>query len=171
MKKKISFIVISIMSICVQGCSKDPEQLELKRMDYTGNELRMDGYYYFEYTMPTTGITYRYIRFLFRNGIVLNAGTIRTSNLDTVEESFRDGSYYVANKNIQDRWGLFQVQGNNIKVQHWQIAAGSYKMVAVSAIGDILNNESFKINEMLDNRTFIFKEFQGKPDSVCRFIP
>ena len=65
----IKLIIASMLILCIGGCKKSYNELSLQRMDYIGNELRMDGYYCCHYE---DGII---IRFLFRNGIIKLCGS------------------------------------------------------------------------------------------------
>ncbi len=162
--KIVPTVIMIIMSFNFHSCSKDPEPLGMDRVWYTGDELRMDGYYYYDY--PTSKPEYREIWFLYTNGIAQQAGA-QLSELDAREQSFRDGSFYARTNDRRNGWGVFQVQNNMIKINHWRQQAGSGRWITRSDIGEITSKESF----MVGGKAFQFKQFYPKLDSICRFIP
>ncbi len=62
--------VVSIIVLTIFSCRKKWTAFELKRQDYSGNQLRTDGYYYrvAEGDKPTRLFCF------FRNGVLLNMG-------------------------------------------------------------------------------------------------
>ena len=171
---KIFLILCILLSAsCVRRDESKDFPLTLEKIDYTGKELKTDGYYYRNFNSgsePFIGTC-----FFYRNGIFLN-GTV-FSVYDTIEkeENFRNGFYVtiVASK-YKDLWGVFQIDGNQIKYEHWIPTEGGFYRTT-SQKGTILNDTTFIIN--FDNGlevtdwTYHFKQFSPKPDSTNRFIP
>jgi len=186
MKKISKLLILSLYLMfssfsCLREGKRDEsldDKLTLKRINYTGNELRIDGYYYNIYyndKKEPQGIT---PLFFYRNGIILGDVGVRIDKISEMEEWFRNG-YYVNNAE-KYQWGVFQIDGTKIKYEKWVPVQGPF--VAVTYEGVILNNTTFVINQSYKmekgNRidlskfdwTYHFKEFSPKPDSTNRFI-
>jgi hypothetical protein len=169
---KMTFLTIDIIGfILFIACGKTfDEKLTLKREDYTGNELKVNGYYYtfFKETKITA------ILFLYRNGIVLSEGGFTSYNLEDIERQFNNISL-----KVKSNWGVFIVNGNTIQYERWIGSTGSRACTSKST-GYIINdttihfferynserNEKYSIDE-----TWHFKQFDNKPDSTNNFIP
>ena len=146
------------------------EKLTLPRRDYTGNELRTDGYYYY-FTKNNT-----VVYFLYRNGIILCAHSYSTHDLNTVEsEMIRLYPEVLKNK---AGWGVFVVNGNEIEYDEWNAPTGS-SLPIIKRKGYIENDTTFRITESYysdikktDYKEFVyrFKQFDNKPDSTNRYI-
>ena len=76
-------------------------------------------------------------------------------------------------------WGLFNIEDNTIKIEHWLPAQGGYPTLLRT--GEILNDTTFVLTESIMrgkngatpkdiNQTFYFKHFDIKPDSTNSFI-
>ena len=64
----LTFVMTSCKSD--DGLLKD-DDLSLSRKEYTGNQLRIDGYYYFNYTNEED---YVRVYFFYKNGMILYGG-------------------------------------------------------------------------------------------------
>jgi len=118
---KISLILFLSLIVCHCGyITGVDDSLTISRKVYTGNDLRVDGYYY-RYLGEGTNRQIS-IYFLFRNGILLWAGPFADSTIATVEEQFRSGFYYNAVKEDKASWGVFEVDGSNIIYEKWGIS-------------------------------------------------
>ena len=156
------------------------DKLSLERVDYNGNELRIDGYFcrynYVNKEPEPHGVT-PYI--LYRNGIILGDVGVTADRISEMEENFKNGFY--ASNSKKYYWGVFQINGDKIKYEKW--VAGDPPMWAFTYEGVILNNTTFVINKyyrMADMNKkapkevyweYHFKQFNPKPDSTNRFIP
>src|SRR5690606_18467830 len=100
MKKIILIILVVglIVSVsCCRGMFTD-EELTLQREVYIGNELKIDGYYY--YFVPETNRTV--IWFFYRNGVVLHGGTYMSVDFDEIEaEMVR---WYSEQRKLKSSW-------------------------------------------------------------------
>ena len=83
MDKFISYTITISLSIFMLGCDVlfPDEKLSLQREDYNGNELRIDGYYYW-YNKENNGTA---VYFLFRNGVILLEGAFSSGDLNKIE--------------------------------------------------------------------------------------
>jgi hypothetical protein len=171
------------LTFAMTGCKKiglfQDDELSLSRQDYTGNQLRVDGYYYFDYA--NSSLEYVSIYFFYRNGIVLSGGSRLLSELPVLEESYRDGTFYNHVKSIKFVWGVHQIEGSNIKIEQWFPSEKPYR--AYVREGVILNDTTFRITQRYrnqngkktevesENEVYHFKEFSPNPDSTNSFVP
>ena len=180
MKKTIIIIfilVISLSSKCKWYNIPDDE-LNIVKQNYKGDELRIDGYYYYVSVVDET--TYYQIYFLYSNGVILGGVLVDEKKLIEMEEDFIDGTYYDRSIIIKHRWGLFVIN-DSINFERWYPIQGPLPIV--THIGVVLNDTTFHISEryilvngqkteILDrNETYHFKKFSPKPDSTNSFIP
>lgn len=176
---KIILLVITVIFFtfsCIEGLFKDDDELTLDRIPYTGNQLRIDGYYYLLDTDSTLLATY----FFYKNGILLaGGGRPLPEGLDYIEENYFSSKEWI--KKIPGKilkWGIFQIEGNKISFEKWYPSSIS-PTPAYIRYGEILNDTTFTITKSVrpktgKKRTFFelyhFKEFSPKPDSTNDFI-
>jgi len=148
--------------------------LTIGRRPYTGSELRMNGYYWAEYT----GSLLIYV--FYRNGIVLHGGDIDPNMLTQTEGWFKDGTYYEWARKDQIDWGVFQIDSNHIEFETWYPSDAGNSLITRTNSGEILNDTTFHISKAWESDgdvynnidiTYHFKQFSPKPDSTCPFIP
>ncbi len=167
LKKILLLSIIAVFFSC-RGERWD-DKLILPKQDYTGNKLRVDGYYYRE----ADG---RYdILFLYRDGTTLYGSAPLVSEIESMENSYANGEYYSIIKDIKHDWGRFIVDGNSFTREFWQPSSGG-PLDAYTHSGTILNDTTFQITQAwrsckpkkkndLD-RIYHFKQFSPKPDST-----
>lgn len=181
--KRLTFIFPAIaIAIVLASCERSfeeiifrDEKLSMSRIDYTGSELRTDGYYIKYDTV--SGDVQASTKFLYRNGVTLGGYIFSLSECDfeDIEEEYADGSYhkqYCGDKLI---WGIYQIKGNSIVFEGWtHDHDGKYS--TFKQYGTILNDTTFHVYKRvfkeettLDN-TYHFKQFASKPDSTNTFI-
>jgi len=141
----------------------------MQRKNYTGNELRIDGYYYCQEENSTSCI------FPYRNGIILSAGGYSTLDLDVVEKEIFD-NYDTFGKDKWD-WGVFIITNNQIEYEKWTVPTESIS--TRKSTGTIENDTTFHITEQYfsyNNKKYSvdevwhFKQFDNKPDSTNNYI-
>jgi hypothetical protein len=179
-------MVSSVFVIFASGCDilYPDEELSLKRTDYTGNELRTDGYYY---SYNYNGNTYLVaIRFLYRNGIVYNA-FVRDANYDgskdinEVEKEMIEhlSKYYSRDKKIKSNWGVFVVDGNKIQLERWTESPSGVSLSTYKYSGYIENDTTLRFTKSYysgrdetkkEEYIYHFKQFDNKPDSTNAYI-
>ena len=163
------------------GCTKDKEVkkddvLSIQKTPYTGNQLKIDGYYY---TMFGTQV--QTIHFLYSNGITADfSGS--NENLLAADNYVKDASVIQRIQNTKFSWGVFLIEGNNIKIEQWHPSSGGPLRAYVHS-GKILNDATFQITESYRmqngqkkdisarNETYHFRQYSPKPDSTNSFIP
>lgn len=173
--------IIFIVSFLFLGCGKSllkHDELSLERKDYFGNELKINGYYYYKYAVDDS---FRYVvYFFYNNGIVLHAGAIKEENLSIKEEEFMNGTFNENVKNTMYFWGAFVVINQSIKFERWYPSSGGPLRAYVSE-GTILNDSTFHITKSYRNQKgkvseerskdeiYHFKKFSPKPDSTNKY--
>ena len=163
-QKIMKLIIASMLILYIGGCKKPYEELSLQRMDYIGNELRTNGYYYCYYE---DGII---IRFLFRNGIIKLCGSFPSI------QDFENCDNPCSGSSSKIGWGVFFVDKDIIKHETWRGSPGFEKLPTEIFEGKILNDTTFHItkyylsngeNSSAKNMLFHFKQFSPKPDSTA----
>ena len=180
--KSLSTIILSIILIMiVSSCKKmfEDEELSMERVDYTGTELRTDGYYYYRYQYYNSREDSLYDWFipwfLYRNGVWLYGGAWGYSRMEEVEKKFEDGSFYDLCKDDKLSWGVFQISDSVIEFEGWD--SGYLSKPTVKQYAKIVNDTTFcscskrpQKGENVMGWWFHFKQFSPKPDSTNRFI-
>ncbi|MDR1274711.1 MAG: hypothetical protein LBK12_09200 [Odoribacteraceae bacterium] len=168
----IGLAIAGAIACGAQGCAQwfPDEKLTIQRTAYTGNELRIDGYYYHFPTVPGGTI----IQFFYRNGIRLTGRYSGTTNLDSVDMRIPE-----ANSDLQhdkSGWGVFLISGNSIWYEKWDTSVGGGLPVTKS-FGHVLNDTTFlrmysiaNGKKFIDNEIWHFRKFSLKPDSTNRWI-
>ena len=153
------------------------DKLSLERVDYSGNELRIDGYYY-KNDPESPQIS---ILFLYSNGIILYGGAFGIDETIKQEEKYMNGYHSTHAAKYKYYWGVFQINGSQIKYEKWVPVQGP--LIAVTYEGVILNDTTFVITETYEMQNgqkkapkevyweYHFKQFNPKPDNKNRFIP
>lgn len=169
-KHHFRILLVAISSIFLLACRGErwDDDLTLPQQDYTGNEIRIDGYYY-------NFSDNRYsIFFYYRDGTRLYGDAPLAEELTAREQSFADGSYYELVKDSKTNWGRFVVNGSEIKAEFWPPSTGG-GLEAWTHSGTILNDTTFQMTKAWRsckpkkkndfNEIWHFKKFSPKPDS------
>lgn len=97
-------VVVVALSINCANYREDDDVLSITRRDYNGSALRMDGYYYQDYAIPgeeNEGLNY-IIGILYNNGVLMTAGSYPESELNQIEDDFKNGKFYSDAKKFKD---------------------------------------------------------------------
>jgi hypothetical protein len=155
------------------SCDTDLRELRMSKESYTGDDLRIDGYYYSKRTSAKDiGIAVFY-----RDGVCIHTwGT--PSDEDTLQyienEILLNNAYISKIKKIPSHIGVFQITSPEMKFEIWE-----YRNTTFTHVGSIVNDTTFIINKRVHTRTgstysekltYRFKHFSPKPDSTNRFI-
>lgn len=152
-----------VIGIILLGCSCSPTSrmpLHFQRMDYQGNDFRMDGFYY----------SNRFCIFHFyRNGVAFGGGFGKDfNNLLTSWNALIQRPKYSQQTPME--WGVFLVNYPEIKLEHWHSGSGARYPTAQYA-GKILNDTTLLLTGgPFGTDTFHFHAMPTKPDSTTRFI-
>lgn len=170
-----------LLSLVMVNCKKSglfqDDELSLSKQDYTGNQIRIDGYYYFNYS--NNSIDYLSTFILYQNGIILYGGSRLLSELPELEKSYKDGTFYNNVKSIKFAWGVYKIEGSKITFEGWY---GERPYRVFGQEGLILNDTTFRITQSYrmkngkktevesKNEVYHFKSFSPKPDSTNSFV-
>jgi len=176
---KITKVILVFTLIFLIGCSafEDDEKLSMQRVDYTGNELRTDGYYYYYQWHNYLNKEQIVVISLYRNGIIRACGGGYDSFQDF--ESRIDIINTASSNPNKSPWGIFVIEGNVIKYEKWYGARALEPYRTRIFAGKILNDTTFHITESYrpngrernsEDLTFHFRQFSPKPDSTNNFI-
>ncbi len=171
------FLLISLMCL-FNNCEKiyPDDKLSLTKTEYTGQQLKIDGYYYTINKFSNKASVYVF----FNNGVLLNAGDGYDLTVPNyIENSLSSTSFINKLKGIKFSWGLFNVEGNNISLERWYSSTGGPLKTYID-FGTIINDSTFQITNSMrsdgtekrsENIIFKFKKFSPKPDSTNSFTP
>jgi len=163
----VKSIITSMLLLCIWGCKKPHEELSLPRIDYTGNELRIDGYYYYHYEDRIVTC------FIYRNGIIKLCGSSPSI------QDFENRDNLCSGSSSKIGWGVFIVEKDIIKYEVWRGSPGFETLPTEISEGKILNDTTFHITQSYRqdgskrrerNDIYHFRQFYPKPDSTNNFI-
>ena len=181
MNHRILILSAIVLAVVFSSCKKmfEDEELSMERVDYTGTELRTDGYYYYRYQYYDSREDSLYDCFipwiLYRNGVSTYGYVYDYSEVERLEDGFRNGTYSDKMKEHKDRWLVFRISGNTIEFERWDHKG--FRLITYKQYAEIINDTTFKLVKEYYNgkeieivMTFHFKQFAPKPDSTNSFI-
>lgn len=160
----------------IGGCKKvfNDEPFTLKKSDYYGEEIRINGYFYNYYLSGQDSVVRLLI--LYHNGISIR--TVTYESLTKFEEMFMSGEFSRSISDVSFLWGLFSVEDDSIIIEHYY-PQGGIRSYTYFRSGRIINDTTFCLTsftrpdgselELIDE-TYHFKYFSPKPDSTTNFI-
>jgi len=162
MKIIITFMVSMIL---LTACFDD--KLTIKRVDYTGYELRTDGYYFINFRETSA------VMFLYKNGVSLTCGGYMSNIFDEIEKE-------IIKQNFETKihWGVFNINGDTIHNERWIESTGFWACLYRKK-GYIVNDSTIHFTEDFlseTNKTSVidqvwhFRQFDNKPDSTNKYI-
>lgn len=179
---KFNVFAVFLVALAFCGCERiglcKDDELSFGRVDYTGNQLRVNGYYFGDVIkddkMPLANIYYLYKNGVFLSRLVqdLDKAQLGTISIDT-SNSFA--------KRVKSAWGVFRVNGKIIEFERWEPSMNSCEKTVyergevVSDTSFVLKRREFRTNgkvghtENLDS-IFSFRSTLQKPDSTNQFI-
>lgn len=170
------------MAITSASCQKR-YNLGIPRIPYTGNELRIDGYYYSPSVIIENLGHYREMAFydiiiFYRNGLLMNTSMDIDEGADsikTIENRLRSlPSEWMLG--TSDGFGTFSIHNQTLRMSQW---SKEWDLLALECEGKIINDSTFTTiyyskseskKNYLNVRTYHFKQYRPKPDSTCVFI-
>ncbi|MBT3208441.1 MAG: hypothetical protein HN704_10265 [Bacteroidetes bacterium] len=170
MVKRIYLLLVVLLIV---GCSKKLFDLTMSKTPYTGDELRIDGYY----LSNSTSENNLCVAVFYRDGFCIHTRVIPESEdiFDYIENEYLLNDAYIAKiMGMPGHIGVFQILYPNIKFECWE-----FRTTTFSHYGEILDDSTFIINEEVDNLTgksysksltYRFVKFSPKPDRTNNFI-
>lgn len=178
---KSGLLFFVIIALSAGSCSKNNIPVPLTKVEYTGNQLRTDGYYY------SVDEDYLYVTVLYRDGFCIQPCTKKTNvvGLDTlnhIDNLLQNNNYISRLKDFPMQIGVFKINDIVIEIEIWNDAGriiGGDVLNTFSYYGKILNDTTFFVYKSVDNEddktytedlTYHFVKYDSKPDSTNRFI-
>lgn len=176
MKYIVLFLTMGLLNSCGKALILNSEKLHLPKEDYTGSNLRTDGYYY-------QFIDNSYFRpiIFYRNGAVLFPGGSKSTltEMDNyILNSFVKKQGY---KNVIYWWGIFNIKEDYIVFEKWNASEPPYK--TNTSEGKVINDTTFIITgeywfidgvktdiPVYGTHEYHFRRFSPKPDSTNTFM-
>ncbi|MEL6610723.1 MAG: hypothetical protein AAFQ53_01405 [Bacteroidota bacterium] len=154
--------VVALFAVALAACGlfdQTFDELSLPFEPYTGDELRMDGYYA---TAPDDVTDNFAALLLYRNGALRYGGA--STSRDSLESKlavYGDRRYH---------WGVFVVDGDEIEMERWNVPQ-PFNSATYLRSGRILNDTTFVLRSSERELTYRFTAFSPKPDSTSTFLP
>ncbi|MFM2293387.1 MAG: hypothetical protein RIS29_3200 [Bacteroidota bacterium] len=162
MKTTIYLTIILICSLwsCTIETLPD-EELTMNREPYTGNSLRINGFYKGAISMQNY---YEYL-FLYSNGVTFYIGY---KDVDSLILMSKDLETALKKK---DHWGVFQISNNSLYIQQWGQNPTAIQYILYNHKYEIVNDSTlFFKNSDGDSTIYHFIKYSPKPDSTNTFI-
>lgn len=174
-----TIIIFGTLFFSASSCQKMYD-LQMTRSPYTGNELRIDGYYYSDWQYkqhPEEGA--RSLTIFYRNGVCIHT-LVHVESPDTLK--FLENNVILNDEfmsSLRSRpvcIGVFQIDGQELEFETW---TKDWDYITFSHYGKILNDTTFFLStwknnqtgtSYAENSTYHFKPFSPKPDSTCVYI-
>ncbi len=177
--KKIFISLLTILTACTSCKEVDickDEKLSLNKVEFTGSQLRIDGFYYGRPTTDYQGAIFYDVFIFYKNGVLMRPGNI---GFEKMEDYISQVEKIELPKETKYNWGIFNIDNKILKIEHWKAAQCGYP--SILRTGEILNDTTFilKKMEIRDNmgvtqtdinEDFHFRHFEIKPDSTNNFI-
>jgi len=175
MKKIFSKLTI-FFCLILFSCLKDNIPLSNVREDYTGEELRIDGFYY---QKTSEGYINTPLYFFYRNGITfkLNFNLENINNpVDCIPELTNER--IEAHRKRKYNWGIFKINKNEFLREEWSPPINGNYVHTILQTGEILSDTCFIFTKFISLKTgtlnsnvlWHFYPFSPKPDSTNVFI-
>lgn len=176
--KTMYILLIAILTACSSCKEMDickDESLTLNKVEFTGSQMRTNGFYYGNSSVDSKDIKYYELFIFYKDGIMMLIGDSEFEKMEEYVTTIANSNQ----KNTKFAWGLFNIADKEISIEHWVAAQCGYPTVLRS--GEILNDTTFVLNKMIRrdsqgttenniNQEFHFRQFDIKPDSTNNFI-
>ena len=171
-KKNALLMLIPFFTSCFFDTSLF--DMEMDKAPYTGDELRIDGYYYSDLVYEE----YIRVAVFYRDGFCIHTSFVPKTQdtLTNIENEILLNDAYISKlKNSPSHIGVFRIINPDIEFEAWE-----YRNTTISHFGKIINDTTFVINKRInrrnnavltENRTYKFKQFDAKPDSISKYVP
>jgi len=176
--KTMYILLITVLTSCSSckdlGICND-ESLTLNKVEFTGDQLRTDGFYYGYVNTDFQGNELYEVFIFNKNGVIMLPGTTEFEKMEsyiiTITNSNQQNTKFV--------WGLYNIDVKKLSVEHWTASQCGHPVLLRN--GDILNDTTFVLKKEITrnsqgtkesdiNQEFHFRHFDIKPDSTNNFI-
>lgn len=167
------FAVILFALAGPSGCKKhrEDDRLRITRQNYSGDQLRIDGYY-------ITGNTILSSYIFYGNGVLLAGDSFYAEEQESIEAAMQSSEWQAGAKKCKYCWGAFTISGDQITYERGVPPSGG-GFPTFTWKGTITSKTEFVMTSRRDNRksktetineVYRFMEFEHKPDSINPFI-
>ena len=159
MRRMLIFLLLFSFFSCDKYARED---FSFERMDYEGDEIQINGYYYRAFDSESFESF-----FLYRNGVIFGPHIIQASTKQELEEILFDDAEN-GGEMLPFNWGIYLISDYDITIERWgQTQAGPYPVIRMEGLIEEDNRLDFSaINEGV----FEFQEFSPKRDSTNQWI-
>ncbi|MBO6161358.1 MAG: hypothetical protein J6O01_07760 [Bacteroidales bacterium] len=178
---KSGLLFFVIIALSAGSCSKNNIPVPLTKVEYTGNQLRTDGYYY------SIDDELLYLSVLYRDGFCIHTLTHKPDDfgpdtLQCIENKLLNPGFISKLKDFPSQIGVFKINDIVIEIEIWDDVGriiGGDVLNTFSYYGKILNDTTFFVYKRVNNEndktytedlTYHFVKYDSKPDSTNRFI-
>ena len=182
MVKRIGILILFMGVLVFVGCSTQLAPLIMRKIPYTENKLRIDGYYYSDIDKEISDMAHN-IAIFYRDGFCFHILTQPKGQdiLQYIEDDILLDDCLISKlKNLPRQIGVFRIKNSGIEFEIWDGASMIGGIIGTfSYYGEIINDTTFIINNIVYNGnnkraskylTYHFKEFSQKPDSTNVFV-
>jgi len=166
----LKYLLLLTIMLLLQGCLfLEKDEILPSARPYTGNQLRMNGYYY-RISSHNNVISHPLV--LYTNGISLFTYSGSGDTLGEMDEYIR--KHYVEENRYSTRkynWGVFFIDSNQTICMHFLYQDYPHREYVYEGV--ILNDSTFHITKSsndIRNDIYHFREFYPKPDSTNKYI-
>lgn len=149
------------MLACI-SCTQTFSDLATTRIDYKGNQMAINGYYY-SFSKTKVGKPFGDIILFYTNGIFLYLGSPEVNTIEELDKYIL-WSNSVGAPNYRQGWGVFQIEASQIKIERW-LENSNGKIPVMTFNGQILNDTTFRMGLFKEVQDWKFRSFSPKPDS------
>ena len=172
---------IALFATCLllATCSRRLYPIRIPQQEYTGTELRIDGYYKSELIPESTGSSVGLTVFYEDGTCIHNISSEKLTESSIEEGLLRNAEFINKLTTIPGGIGLYQISEDSLTFEIW--SAGSVAISTLTAYCTILNDTTFVLSYMMNNRlnsptslsdvTFHFVPYSPKPDNTTIFLP
>ena len=128
--RNLFLILLLAISALFSSCDKlfEDEELTLKRIPYSGNEIQTNGYYYNFYTNNSSPpMINTKIFILYKNGFIFWDVINDTHDLTILEQIM--SQRYNTTQDFKHKWGVFHVTNNQLISERWMQSEGGWLVV------------------------------------------
>lgn len=167
---QVLLILFVLLSSCCKNYCKDDE-LQIVKKDYTGDALRMNGFYY-----SKNGALVRSFLVPYRNAnCILSNYPVDIDRL--VRDLDNNSGLMSGIRKRKTSWGLIEIQNDTLKVDYWGIAKcerplerGFFKILNDTTLLNFKNTSMRDMKDYFVSDTFYFQYLSSKPDSTNEYI-
>jgi len=175
------FIIFIFLSASCKDLLIKDKEFSIKSLFYTGNELKINGYYY-----KNVDKGYSKVLVFFSNGVQFGGHGFYIPTIE-IEDKLSDTNYISFLRDCRSCWGPFEINNNELRFEFYDIFGNIWHTCIAHC--KILNDSTFSVEKITFSKTakkvnveregtssfslgeWHFKQFSPKPDSTNNFLP